>query len=49
MPRRLSALLGGGAGDVVGDGDGLAGDALGAQALLRRVEVQHVAGVVAVA
>ena len=42
-------LLGrGGAEDVVGHGDGLARDALGSQSLLRGVEVQHIAGVVAV-
>jgi hypothetical protein len=41
------ALVGGR--DVIRDGDGLALDAAGAELLLRRVEVEHVAGVVAVA
>ena len=49
MPRRLCFSAGGARGDVVGDGDGAAVDAVGAQPVLRGVEVEHVAGVVAVA
>ena len=49
MPRRLWLSAMEALEDVVGDGDGLAGDAVGAKAVLRGVEVEHVAGVVAVA
>ena len=45
----LVLLVGSGREDVVGDGHGLAGDPFGAEAVLRGVEVEHVAGVVAVA